>query len=121
MKTAPAPASPAGSAIVKMINGEPVISTVDGQNTLALTGRLHLDVDSLYNWSQASKGTSPRDLDSGINARRARLGVQGKFLGDWGYALIYDFGGSRDMSAPVAAPAASRTPSSPITASLTPI
>lgn len=95
MKTAPAPASPVGIAIVKMVNGEPVFSSADGENTLAITGRLHLDVGA-YDWSPASKGTSPRDLDSGVNARRARLGVQGKFLGDWGYALIYDFGGSQD-------------------------
>lgn len=93
---APAPASAAGSAVVKMVNGQPVFSTADGQNTLAVTGRLHLDV-AAYNWKPASTATSPRNLTSGINARRARLGVQGKFLGDWGYALIYDFGGSNDV------------------------
>ena len=96
LKAAPAPASAAGSAVVKMLNGEPVFSTADGQNTLALTGRLHLDV-AAYDWKPASTATSPRNLTSGVNARRARLGVQGKFLGDWGYALIYDFGGSNDV------------------------
>jgi len=85
-----------GGAVVKMINGEPVFESADGQNTLAVTGRLHLDFGA-YNWSPASSGTSPRSLASGVNARRARLGVQGKFLGDWGYALIYDFGGSNDV------------------------
>jgi len=96
MKEAPAPKpSGVGNAIVKMLNGEPTFETADGQNTLAVTGRLHFDVGA-YDWRPASTGTSPRNLDSGVNARRARLGVQGKFLGDWGYALIYDFGGSQD-------------------------
>ena len=40
--------------------------------------------------------TSPQRLDSGVNVRRARIGVVGKFLGDWNYALIYDFGGTSD-------------------------
>jgi hypothetical protein len=31
-------------------------------------------------------------LDDGVNLRRARIGVIGKFWGDWDYALIYDFG-----------------------------
>jgi phosphate-selective porin OprO and OprP len=96
IKSAPAPKPAADSVIVKMINGEPVFSTADGQNTLAITGRLHLDVGA-YDWHPNSTATSPRNLDSGVNARRARLGVQGKFLGDWGYALIYDFGGSNDV------------------------
>jgi len=38
--------------------------------------------------------TKPQCLDNGVNARRARIGVVGKFLSDWYYALIYDFGGS---------------------------
>lgn len=87
-----------GSAIVKMIHGEPVFESADGQNTLALTGRLHLDF-GVYNWSPDSSGTSPQNLASGVNARRARIGVQGKFLGDWGYGLIFDMGGSNDTGA----------------------
>lgn len=87
--------SPVGGAVVKMLNGEPVFQSADGQNTLAITGRLHFDM-AAYNWSPASTATSPRNLDSGVNARRARLGVTGQFLGDWGYTLIYDFGGSKD-------------------------
>ena len=35
-----------------------------------------------------------QDLNSGVNARRARIGVVGKFAGDWNYSLIFDFGGS---------------------------
>src|SRR5207245_6841773 len=32
----------------------------------------------------------------GVNARRARIGLVGKFMGDWNFGLIYDFGGSSD-------------------------
>ena len=38
----------------------------------------------------------PQNLDSGINARRARIGVIGTFMVDWVYSLIYDMGGSSD-------------------------
>jgi phosphate-selective porin OprO and OprP len=36
-----------------------------------------------------------------VNARRARLGLLGTFMGDWSYGLIYDFGGSSDGLPPV--------------------
>jgi phosphate-selective porin OprO/OprP len=42
------------------------------------------------------RGSRPIRLDDGVNLRRARIGVLGKFLDDWNYALIYDFGGSSD-------------------------
>lgn len=96
MKTAPAPAS--GGGLITMQNGRPTISSADGQNTLAITGRLHFDVGA-YDFQPASKATSPQALHSGVNARRARLGVTGKFFGDWGYNLIFDLGGSTDSGA----------------------
>src|SRR5216684_3046643 len=40
--------------------------------------------------------TVPQRLDDGANVRRARIGVIGKFMSDWNYALIYDFGGASD-------------------------
>ena len=46
--------------------------------------------------SSQHRGTSPQKLDDGDNVRRARIGILGKFFGDWNYALIYDFGGSSD-------------------------
>ena len=84
------------SAIVKMsANNRPSICTADGLNCIALTSRLHLDVGG-YSYSPNTAATSPQHLDDGVNARRARIGVLGTFLGDWNYALIYDFGGSSD-------------------------
>jgi len=92
---AKAPA-PAPTAIVKMSpNNRPSICTPDNQNCIAVTSRLHLDVGG-YSYSPNTPGTVPQKLDSGVNARRARIGVLGTFMGDWNYALVYDFGGSSD-------------------------
>src|SRR5260370_1080359 len=41
-------------------------------------------------------GTMPQKRDDGVNTRRARIGILGKFFGDWNCALIYDFGGTSD-------------------------
>lgn len=82
-------------AVVHMPNNRPTICTVDEQNCIAITSRLHFDAGG-YDYHPNSAGTVPQKLDDGVNARRARIGVLGKFLGDWNYALIYDFGGSSD-------------------------
>jgi len=94
------PASPVGAAVVKMLNGRPVFSSADGRDTLGITGRLHLDVGA-YSYKPDSKGTVPQNLNDGVNARRARLGVVGKYAGDWDYAFIMDFGGSTDNSSTI--------------------
>ncbi|MEJ0051098.1 MAG: porin [Methylovirgula sp.] len=70
----------------------------DGQNTVELTGRLHIDTGGYLdtNRNTTSSGFASHGLASGINFRRARIGVQGIFLGDWAYGLIFDLGGSSD-------------------------
>src|SRR5215472_16059436 len=89
--------SPAAApeTVVLMPNNRPTICTADEQNCVAITSRLHFDGGG-YNYSPNTTDTKPQRLDDGVNARRARIGVLGKFLGDWDYALIYDFGGSSD-------------------------
>ena len=82
-------------AVVHMPNNRPTICTIDEQNCIAITSRLHLDVGG-YDYRPNTLSTNPQDLNNGINVRRARIGVLGKFLGDWNYALVYDFGGSSD-------------------------
>jgi phosphate-selective porin OprO/OprP len=71
------------------------LSSADGRNTIQLTGRLQFDAGDYLNY-EPGKGNPVRSLSSGVNARRARIGVVGKFDEDWGYGLIYDFGGSSD-------------------------
>ena len=56
---------------------------------------MHYDIGG-YDYRPNTAATVPQKLDSGENVRRARIGVVGKFLEDWNFALIYDFGGSSD-------------------------
>ncbi len=88
------PVAPSG-VIVTMPNNRPTICTADEQNCVAITSRLHWDVGG-YDYRPNTVGTVPQKLDSGENVRRARIGVVGKFLSDWNFALVYDFGGSSD-------------------------
>jgi phosphate-selective porin OprO/OprP len=81
--------------VVKMPNNRPTICTADDQNCISITSRVHFDVGG-YDYHPNSAATVPQRLDDGANVRRARIGVLGKFLGDWNYALIYDFGGASD-------------------------
>jgi phosphate-selective porin OprO/OprP len=93
--------APAPTAVAKMSPGNrPSICTIDGLNCIAITSRLHFDVGG-YWYHPNSALTTPQNLDNGANARRARIGVLGTFLGDWNYALIFDFGGTSDGLPPV--------------------
>jgi phosphate-selective porin OprO/OprP len=85
-----------GPHVVQTAGNRFGIESADGQNSIYLTGRLHFDVGDYLDYHPASKFASVQDLNSGVNARRARLGVTGKFAGDWTYSLIYDFGGTTD-------------------------
>lgn len=97
-KGEPAPTGP-GPHVIESSKG-PVhfgFADADQQNTVELTGRLHIDTGGYLNYRpQGTLATSHPALASGINFRRARIGVQGIFLGDWAYGLIYDMGGSSD-------------------------
>jgi phosphate-selective porin OprO/OprP len=88
------PVAPAG-VVVTMPNNRPTICTADQENCVAITSRVHWDVGG-YDYRPNTAATVPQKLDSGENVRRARIGIIGKFFGDWNYALIYDFGGTSD-------------------------
>jgi phosphate-selective porin OprO/OprP len=95
---APAGAPPQGPHDVQTGGNRFGIESADGANSIYLTGRLHFDMGDYLDYHPGSKFASVQDLNSGVNARRARLGVTGKFEDDWTYTLIYDFGGSADSS-----------------------
>ena len=78
--------------------GKFALSSADGENTIALTGRIHIDAGDYFNVSPASKTSPVQNFSNGINARRARLGVTGKLGGVWGYTFVYDFGNSSDAT-----------------------
>ncbi len=86
---------PPAAATVTMPGNRPTICTADGQNCVSITGRVHFDGGG-YDYHANSAATTPQRLDDGVNARRARIGIAGKFMSDWNFALIYDFGGSTD-------------------------
>lgn len=88
------PAAPS-DAVVTMPNNRPTICTADNLNCVSITSRVHFDAGG-YDYRPNTLATAPQRLDDGVNVRRARIGVLGKFLGDWNYALVYDFGGSSD-------------------------
>ena len=81
--------------IVTMPGNRPTVCTADNLNCVAITSRLHFDGGG-YDYRPNTAATTPQRLDDGVNVRRARIGVIGKFMGDWDYALIYDFGGASD-------------------------
>jgi phosphate-selective porin OprO/OprP len=81
--------------VVTMPGNRPTICTADNLNCVAITSRLHFDAGG-YDYRPNTAATNPQRLDDGVNVRRARIGVIGKFMGDWNYALIYDFGGTSD-------------------------
>jgi len=77
------------------------IESADGRNAIFLTGRLHYDIGDYLDYKPGSKFAAVQDLNSGVNARRARLGIVGRFMHDWDYTFIYDFGGSSDGYPPL--------------------
>lgn len=102
-KTEPAPK-------VTLSNGRPTISSPDGSSSVSLRGRIFADAAYYRQDSPRPLAVDPRrgsvggagnrettsaqDLSSGLNFRRATLGIDGKFGGDWTYRFLYDFGGS---------------------------
>jgi phosphate-selective porin OprO and OprP len=90
------PPPPSGPHVVQTPGNRFGLESANGRNSIFLTGRLHFDVGDYLDYHPDSKYATVQDLNSGVNARRARLGVTGKFADDWLYTLIYDFGGSTD-------------------------
>ncbi|THD61181.1 MAG: porin [Phenylobacterium sp.] len=106
--SAPQAATPAAVSIVA---GKPSIASTDGRFTANLHGVMNFDA---ADYSQASTGpvttdfrrgaastdtSHARDLSSGTDFRRARLGVDGQAFGDWDYNILYEFGGAGEEDA----------------------
>ena len=100
----PMAAAPLPGAGVHVLEAGPArfgIESADGRNAIFLTGRLHFDVGDYLDYHPGSKFAAVQDLNSGVNARRARLGVIGRFMHDWDFNFIFDFGGSTDGYPPL--------------------
>jgi phosphate-selective porin OprO/OprP len=114
VQTPPGPPAPmqyptAGGATI--VAGKPAIQSADGRFTANIHGVMQFDAAD-YNQatpgpitSDFRRGAAPadtahaRDLNSGTNFRRARLGVEGKAFGDWEYSLLWEFGGAGEEDA----------------------
>ncbi len=88
--TAPAPA-----ATVSIAGGRPTIASTDGAFSATLHGVMQLDTAHYFQ----DKGLpavigNGRDLNSGSNFRRARLGMDGKVFKNFDYSVLLDFGGA---------------------------
>jgi phosphate-selective porin OprO/OprP len=73
------------------------IESADGKYSVGLTGGFQGDV-GYYPGFDAKSKSGPQNLNSGFNARRARIGVTGKADGDFTYTFIYDAGNSSDAT-----------------------
>lgn len=122
---APAPAIPAAPPIVQtpapasfpvaggatIVGGHPSIASADGRFTANLHAIMQFDaadyeqpgagpLTSDFRRGAASTDTShARDLSSGTDFRRARLGIDGRAFGDWDYNLLWEFGGAGEEDA----------------------
>ncbi len=101
-------APPAGNAVTPSLpNGRPSFATADGRFTANLHSVMQFDTTQYFQDSPGSLNTDlrrsgsgageaahARDLNSGTNFRRARLGLDGKVFGFIDYGVLYEFGGS---------------------------
>lgn len=94
---------------VVMVAGRPTIASADGRYSLSLRGVVQVDA-GLFNQRpqrlgaaelrRGSVGAGGRetnaaaDLSNGANFRRARLGFEGVLDRDFGYRLMFEFGGT---------------------------
>lgn len=86
------PAAP--SATASIAGGKPSIATSDGKFAATLHGVMQLDTAKYDQDDRLPAAVTARDLSSGANFRRARIGVDGKVFGNFDYNILFDFGGS---------------------------
>lgn len=86
---------PAGNAVTAALpNGKPSLASADGRFTANIRAIVMMDGGKYFQDDNLGAGVVGRDLNEGVNFRRARLGIDGRLFKDFDYALIYEFGGS---------------------------
>ena len=108
---APAPAAAPATAVASIAGGKPSIQSADGRFVANLHAVMQFDAADYLQATPGPisadfrRGAAPgdtahaRDLSSGSNFRRARLGIDGKAFGDWEYNALLDFGGAGEEDA----------------------
>ncbi len=81
---------------LNIANGRPTISSPDGRFTMSvrLLGQFDMSYYAQDAHARLLAAANGPDLSSGTNFRRAQIGFQGKFFGDWSYFFNTEFGGS---------------------------
>ncbi len=82
--------------VVKEKDGAFTLESANGNNSISLTGRMHLDYRH-NNMDLYSTDFNDRDSATGadnIELRRARLGVKGKFAKDFSYEIVGNLPGT---------------------------
>ncbi len=85
--------------VVQNAAGHFTLQSPDGRYSIGFAGLVQFDAGDYLNFSPRSRVVGPQELSTGVNARRARIGVAGTLAGDWSYAFIYDGGNSQDSAA----------------------
>jgi phosphate-selective porin OprO/OprP len=80
---------------VSIAGGKPAIASSDGAFTANFHAVMQLDAAQYYQDKPLPASvTNGRDLNSGTNFRRARLGMDGKLFKSFDYSVLLDFGGA---------------------------
>lgn len=69
------------------------IESADGENSIKLIGRIHMDYRSFESDAAGNPGYQDK-----LDIRRARLGFEGKFMKDFDYKIFANFGAGAGMS-----------------------
>ncbi len=86
---------PQGTVTIPTLpNGRPALATADGRFTANIKAILMFDAGKPFQRGDLPAGVTNRDLNEGLNFRRARIGLDGKLFRDFDYSFIYEFGGS---------------------------
>lgn len=87
--------APAGSSVtVTLPNGKPTFATADGRFTANVRAILMMDAGKYFQDDDLGPAVVGRDLNEGVNFRRARIGFDGRLFQDFDYSFVYEFGGS---------------------------
>jgi phosphate-selective porin OprO/OprP len=80
------------------------VESGDGNNSVALTGRMHFDVRGIDSDKEQSSETDrdTKSLADNFEVRRARIGVKGKFAKDFSYEVVGNLVGSNTNTLDVA-------------------
>ncbi len=103
--------TPTSGASAMIAGGKPTIQSADGRFSAAIHAVMQLD---MADYMQKTPGSTSvdfrrgataadtshaRDLSSGSDFRRARLGLDGRVFGDFDYNVLLEFGGTGEEDA----------------------